>query len=147
VAVRASRKPPEHLVGAKLGAIGSALWASQAYLDANPSYRIPSQMDWAAPDDSLAEHPSVKWRRLRFPGVVPTLRCNSILSVAQAVRAGLAIGVAPRFLMAPGPALVDLRGRVDETATALWALTHPDVRHLRRVKVFFDFLKQRVRLS
>ena len=28
--------------------------------------------------------------------------------------------------------------------TELWLLTHPDVRHLRRIKVFFDFVRERL---
>lgn len=31
---------------------------------------------WIAPDDSLAEHPSVKWRANRYPRVAPRYRCN-----------------------------------------------------------------------
>lgn len=147
IAIRPSMKPPEHLVGAKLGRIASALWASKAYLDANPSYRIPAQMDWAAPDDSLAEHPSAKWRRSKFPGVVPRFRCNSILSIADLVEHGQAIGVAPAFLLQARPGIVNLSGAVDDLGVDLWALTHPDVRHLRRVKAFFDFLRTSIRLD
>mgnify|MGYP003487627777 CR=1 FL=1 len=64
--------------------------------------------------------------------------------VAQAVEAGLAIGVAPYFLFDGRPGLVDLSGHLAELDIELWLLTHPDVRHLRRVKVFFEFVRERL---
>ena len=57
---------------------------------------------------------------------------------------GLGIGVAPLFLLEGHPGIVNLSGRVPELDTELWMLSHADVRHLRRVKVFFDFLRERL---
>ena len=67
-----------------------------------------------------------------------------MLAVAQVIEAGLAIGVAPRFLMDGKPGLVDLSGPLPALDIELWLLTHPDVRHLRRIKVFFEFIRERL---
>ncbi|MBI5259204.1 MAG: LysR family transcriptional regulator [Burkholderiales bacterium] len=148
IAIRATTRPPEHLVGARLGVIRSALWAHRSLLPAPPATPDPARLDWVSPDadESLADHLSVRWRRRVYPQVVPALRCNSILAVAQAVRCGVAIGVAPRFLLQGQPEVVALTGDEPALDTELWLLTHPDVRHLRRVKVFFDFVRERLRL-
>lgn len=143
VAIRATRKPPEHLVGVELGTITASLYASERYLERRNS-SAPATLDWIAPDDSLSEHPSVAWRRTQFPGVVPRLRCNSILGVADAVKAGLGIGIAPDFLMRGVAGVRALQSRIAALDVGLWALAHPDVRHLRRVKALFEFLGARV---
>jgi DNA-binding transcriptional LysR family regulator len=146
VAIRATTKPPEHLVGARLGVIRSALYAHRRLLPAAPAQADPAAMDWVSPDadESLADHLSVRWRRRVFPQVQPALRCNSILAVAQAVMCGAAIGVAPRFLLQDQANVVALTGDEPALDTELWLLTHPDVRHLRRIKVFFDFVRERL---
>jgi DNA-binding transcriptional LysR family regulator len=146
VAIRATTKPPEHLVGARLGVIRSALYAHRRLLPAGPAQADPAAMAWVSPDadESLADHLSVRWRRRVYPQVQPALRCNSILAVAQAVMCGAAIGVAPRFLLQGQADVVALTGDEPALDTELWLLTHPDVRHLRRIKVFFDFVRERL---
>lgn len=148
VAIRGTSRPPEHLVGSRLGVVRSALWASRRYLDGLPPGTSPADMTWASPDAdaALADYPSRRWRQARFPQVEPQLRCDGMLAVAAAIQAGVAIGVAPYFLMAGRNGLVDLSGHLPEVDVELWLLTHPDIRHLRRVKVFFDFVRARVTL-
>ncbi|PWF54939.1 LysR substrate-binding domain-containing protein [Massilia glaciei] len=89
IAFRATRKPPGHLVGSRLGTIKAALFGASAYLAGRPVPLAPEDADWIALDESLAEHPSVKWRHARFPRLLPKYRCNSVLSVAGAVVSGL----------------------------------------------------------
>ena len=142
VAIRATRKPPEHLIGSRLGALPSAVFASQAYIDRMGGKVDLEKADWIALDESLAEHPSVRWRRQRYPKVQPRCRCNSVLSVAGAVVSGLGVGVAPMFLLKGHPQVCIVEGPVAELETDLWMLAHPDIRHLKRVKLLFDFLRE-----
>ena len=142
VAIRATRKPPEHLVGNRLGTLRSAVFASQAYIDRAGGTVDLEKADWIALDESLAEHPSVRWRRQRYPKVQPRYRCNSVLSVGGAVVWGLGVGVAPMFLLKDHPQVRIVEGPVAELETDLWMLAHPDIRHLKRVKLLFDFLRE-----
>lgn len=143
VALRGTASPPGHLVGARLGVARSALWAHRRYLDGLTPGTPVEAMAWAAPDadPNLPDYPSRRWRLARYPTVVPRLRCDGMLAVARAVQAGVAIGVAPHFLLGGQPDMVDLSGPLPEIDTELWLLTHPDMRHLRRVKAFFDFVR------
>lgn len=147
VAIRATRRPPEHLVGSRLGTMQSAVYASESYLRRFDEVPPLERMDWIALDESLAEHPSVKWRRQRLPKVVPRYRCNSVLSITGCVVWGMGAGVAPLFLLKDNPAVRMLEGPVPELETDLWMLAHPDVRHLQRVKLLFDFMKDNLVLS
>lgn len=140
IAVRATRRPPQHLVGQHVGPIRVALYTARKgpvrrYADVEAG-----KAAWVAPDDALPEHPSVVWRRRHFPKAVPTYRVNSILAVMELVGLGLGVGVVPLFLAKARPALVPLTGVLDECQTELWVLTHPESRHLRRVSTVYGHL-------
>ena len=143
IAVRATQRPPSHLVGKHIGPIRVALFAgSGGALDIDPL-----QARWIAPDEGLPEHPSVVWRKKHFPKVAPVYRVNSILTVAELVAQGLGIGVLPLFLAQRRSDLRQLGGVLDECQTELWLLTHTESRHLRRVHAVYSHLAQSLRLD
>jgi len=147
IAIRATKQPPEHLVGVRLGKLEAAVYASKAYLEAHrhvPDYR---DMDWIALDATLPDHPSQRWRRLHHPKVVPRYRMNSVLSVAGAVVHGMGVGVVPLAVFRDNPLVEIVDGPIAELATELWALAHPDTRHLQRMKVMFAFLRSSLGLQ
>ncbi|KFI08915.1 LysR family transcriptional regulator [Massilia sp. BSC265] len=141
IAIRATRQPPEHLIGIRLGKLQAAVYASKAYLEAHrhiPDYR---DMDWIALDATLPDHPSQRWRRQHLPNVVPRYRMNSVLSVAGAVIHGMGVGVVPLAVFRDNPLVEIVDGPIAELETELWALAHPDTRQLQRMKVMFEFLR------
>lgn len=144
VAFRATRKPPEYLIGTRLGTISAAVFAASTYLARQSQPFMPERGDWITLDDSLAGHPSVKWRQERFPDLLPKYRCNSVLSVAGAVAAGLGIGVVPMFMMQKQTGVEILQGPLPELENDLWMLAHPDNRQLQRVRVMLDFFRENV---
>lgn len=146
IAVRATRRPPQHLVGRHVGPIRVALFAAKK----SPIKRfddVAPATPWIAPDDALPEHPSVVWRKRRFPKVQPAYRVSSILTVMELVALGLGVGVLPLFLAAPRGDLRQLGEVLDECQTELWLLTHPESRHLRRVATVYGHLAESLSLS
>lgn len=142
IAVRATQRPPPHLVGRQLGPIRVALYSAKdgatlADVDAGKA-------DWIAPDDALPEHPSVVWRKRRYPKVSPRYRVNSILTVLELVALGLGVGVVPLFLAERRADVLRLTAPLDECETQLWLLAHPESRHLRRVATVYAHLAQTV---
>lgn len=146
LALRPSRNPPDYLVGKQLGLVRYAVYAAPAYLQAHPASTALDQHVWVAPDDSLPTHPSVKWRQKHLPRLRPRYRCNSILSVAQTVRAGLGVGIFPCYMVKDFDGLVALTEPLADCEVGLWLLTHPESRHLRRVSVMFQELGQALAL-
>ena len=73
IAVRATKRPPQHLVGRHLGPIRVALYAARKSRIRRLDDVERGRAAWIAPDDALPEHPSVVWRRKHFPKVVPAL--------------------------------------------------------------------------
>lgn len=147
IAVRATRRPPPHLVGKHVGPIRVALFAARQGGPASVEEAVAARSGWVAPDDALPEHPSVLWRKKHFPKVAPAYRVNSILTVAELVGRGLGIGILPLFLAQRRGDLAQLTEVLDECQTELWLLTHAESRHLRRVAAVFSHLSQNLLLE
>ncbi len=146
IALRATKRPPPHLVGKQIGPIRVALYAARKGGARRLADVEAGRADWVAPDDALPEHPSVVWRRRRFPKVQPRYRVSSILSVLELVALGLGVGIVPLFLAEGRRDVVRLTEALDEAETELWLLTHPEARHLRRVGAVYAHLAQAMRL-
>ncbi len=140
IAVRATKQPPQHLIGKYVGPIRMALFVAKD----GPVHKLKEvevgKAHWIAPDDALPEHPAVLWRKQHFPSVAPRYRVSSILTVMELVASGLGVGILPIFLARLRPDLVPLTDVLEECQTELWLLTHPESRHLRRVATVFRHL-------
>lgn len=146
IAVRATRRPPQHLVGKHVGPIRVALYAAKGGAVRHYADVEAARAPWIAPDDALPEHPSVVWRKRHFPKVSPSYSVGSILTVLELVALGLGVGILPIFLAQPRTDLLQLTDVVDECQTELWLLTHPESRHLRRVATAYGHLARTLSL-
>ncbi len=70
------------------------------------------------------------------------LRINTVTGLDAAVSAGLGIGPLPCFAADANPALRRLSGPHPELGADLWVLTHPDLRHAARVRVFMEHCRR-----
>lgn len=145
IAVRATKRPPQHLVGRQLGMIRAALYTASASTLALSDVEA-GRAPWIAPDDALPDHPSVRWRKKQFPKAQPTYRVNSLLTVMELVAHGAGVGVLPIFLAQGRSDLRPLTGSLVDCETQLWLLTHPESRHLRRIAAVYAHLADTVQL-
>jgi len=146
IAVRATRRPPQHLVGKHIGPIRVALYAGKPGAVKHYAEVEAGKAHWIGPDEGLPDHPSVVWRKRHFPKVAPAYRVNSILTVMELVALGLGVGVLPMFLAQGRPGLIQLTETIDECQTDLWLLTHAESRHLRRVSAVYGHLARELAL-
>jgi len=147
IAVRATKKPPPHLIGKCLGRIRVALYGAARRGAPGWEDVIAGSCAWIAPDEALPEHPSVLWRRKHFPSVVPAFKVSSILTVAELVEQGLGVGILPLFLAKQRPGLRQLSEEIDDGSTDLWLLTHTESRHLRRIAAAYAHLAETIVLD
>lgn len=144
LAVRAAPKPPEHLIGRHLGTICFVPCTLRTAGRRKPL--ALEQQDWIAPDEAMPEHPSVRWRRKHLPRVVPRHRVDGIVSVVDAIKAGLGVGIVPLFMLEHEPDLRPVGPPLDGCESQLWLLAHPESRHLRRIAVVYQHLADVIRL-
>ena len=147
IAIRATKRPPPHLVGKCVGPIRVALFSARKGPVKRYAQVEAGEAAWIAPDDALPEHPSVVWRKRHFPRATPAYRVNSILTVMELVLLGLGVGVLPLFLAQGRTGLLQLTEALDDAQTDLWVLTHPQARHLRRVSTVYGHLARELALQ
>lgn len=140
IAVRATKRPPQHLVGKRVGPIRVALYAAKRGTTRKLAAVDAGNVDWVAPDDALPDHPSVIWRKRNFPKVLPRYRVNSIQSVLELVALDLGVGIVPLFLAEDRTDVVRLTEPLVDCETDLWLLVHPEARHLRRIGAVYGHL-------
>lgn len=146
IAARATKRPPQHLIGKNLGPIRVALYAARRGAVRRFEQVEHGEVDWVAPDDALPEHPSVVWRKRHFPKVQPRYRVHSILSVLELVALGMGVGIVPLFLAQGRKDVVQLTEPLEDCQTELWLLAHPESRHLRRVSAIYSHLSQSIKM-
>ena len=138
VAIRPADDPPEALVGRRIARIAFAIYGSPRYLAKGRADDLAAHR-WVAPDDSLAGTSVARWMRSALPESAVTLRVDSLLGLRHAAQAGLGLAALPCYLGDTAPDLVRVHRPIAEMETALWILTHEDLRHTARIRAFTEF--------
>jgi DNA-binding transcriptional LysR family regulator len=139
VAIRPANDPPEVLIGRRIADIAFAIYGSPRYLAKQGRLDDLAAHQWVAPDDSLAGTSVAQWMRTELPDSEITLRADSLLGLRDAAQAGLGLAALPCFLGDTSVGLVRVHPPIDTMATALWILTHADLRHTARIRAFIEF--------
>ncbi|UEM07046.1 LysR family transcriptional regulator (plasmid) [Skermanella rosea] len=142
VAIRATDNPPETLVGRRAARIAWALYGRAA------DFPVPGAADpdtlhrrsWVSLGEDMAGMKVVRRVRENVPPERIAYRTNSVLGLGEAVEAGIGIAYLPCLIADVRPALVRLAPPDPELSADLWLLTHPDLRHAPRIRVFLDFM-------
>jgi DNA-binding transcriptional LysR family regulator len=148
LALRATPRAPDHLIGRPLGTIGFAVCGlKKAERTRASAARALQAADWIAPDEAMPEHPSVRWRRKHMPKLVPRHLVDGIVGVVDAIKSGMGVGVVPLFMLQTEPLLQAISRPLEGCESALWLLAHPESRHLRRISVVYQHLAESIRLK
>jgi DNA-binding transcriptional LysR family regulator len=139
IAIRPVVDPPDGLVGRRLAAVATALYAAPSYLKRRRGRGDLAMADWIGPDDSLAHLGAARWMAREIPADRVVCRGNSLLTLRAAARAGLGIAPLPCFLGDSDRTLTRVRGPIAEMGSSLWLLTHADLRRVARIRAFLDF--------
>jgi DNA-binding transcriptional LysR family regulator len=141
VAIRPARDPPDALVGRRIARIAFAIYGNADYLAAHHGRKLTDHQ-WIGPDDHLASTSVAQWMRTELPGADIALRTDSLVAARNAAQAGLGLAALPCYLGDGTQGLVRLQGPIAAMETALWVLTHADLRHQARIRAFIDFAAQ-----
>ncbi len=142
IAIRPTLSPPETLVGRRLCAVAFACYAAPSYLATiGPDVDLEAHR-WLALDEGLAHLAAAKWQRGIEGANAVQVRSNNLLGLQGAAKAGLGVATLPCFMGDPEPELERVTAPDPEIASALWLLTHQDLRTTARVRAFLDFMAQ-----
>lgn len=142
IAVRATRKPAESLVGRRLATIAWAAYGSTG----NAPYDSPFGEDqpWVSYSAGLAGLRATSYVESRVAANNIAYRTDSVAAASAAIAAGLGLGFLPCMLGDITPGLVRVGPVVAELSDDLWLLTHQDIRKSRRVQAFMAFCAEAV---
>ena len=128
----------------RLGRMHLYPFASPRYAD---TYGLPANVedvarhrivDQQAPQVDASATP----RLLKVPNIegIIGLRTNSSAAYVQAIELGIGIGALPTYMALLAPELIPVDFGVQH-AVDIWMSYHPDVRSVRRVALFIDWLR------
>ncbi|TQV71143.1 LysR family transcriptional regulator [Exilibacterium tricleocarpae] len=146
IALRATAKPPEYLVGRKVVDMGwSVFTAAGSYTGTTPPQCIQDTggLGWVAPDASLYHLSAYAWLRQQLKPQQITARGSTLNTLSSLAEAGLGLALLPNDQQKPS--LQKLFPVREIRGSALWLLTHPDLRQTGRLKVLMDFLVDALR--
>jgi DNA-binding transcriptional LysR family regulator len=138
VAIRPANDPPGTLIGRRVAKVAFAIYASPRYLAKHRTSKLADHR-WIGPDDSLAGTSVAQWMRSQLAQSEIALRADSFLALRQAAQAGLGLAALPCYLGDTASDLVCVHRPIPEMETALWILTHEDLRHTARIRAFTEF--------
>jgi DNA-binding transcriptional LysR family regulator len=139
VAVRPADKPPQGLTGRRVSAIAFAIYASPQYLAEHGDAGDLASHDWVVPSDELAGTSVARWMRAAIPHARVALKTNSLLVLRHAAAAHLGLAALPCYLGDSSRDLVRIHPPIAAMTTALWILTHEDLRRTARIRAFVRF--------
>jgi DNA-binding transcriptional LysR family regulator len=143
IAIRASDSPPDTLVGRRLATLAWAVYGRADDALVKPEAFDSASLferDWICLGDQLGHVKAARYVRDRVAPERIVLKTSAVLGIAEAIEAGIGIGPLPCFIGDQKPALKRLMAPNPEFGTALWLLTHPDIRQSPRIRTTLDML-------
>ncbi len=145
VAIRATDHPPQNMVGRPLSRVTLCAYAGPELIQAHPAVMtgagVPGVpwVDWVGTGEVMALYRDLQ--ETYFPAVRVHIRCGQIQMHQTAIRAGMGMGILPRFLADGDDSLVRLPHMPPQMGPMLWLLSHADLRKAQRVRVFLDHVR------
>jgi DNA-binding transcriptional LysR family regulator len=140
IAIRPTPAPPEILVGRRVADIAHAIYGSRAYLSRHEARDLAGH-DWIALDDALAGTVIGRWMGENVGAAHISCRVDALPALRDAALAGLGLALLPCYV---GDLASGLRRLAPKTPgdprSALWLLTHDDLRRTARIRATVDFL-------
>lgn len=141
LALRATSRPPDHLVGRRVLSLPWRVYGSEAYLAEHGRPTSMAELDRHAligSDQGLARIPAFARLRERFPPERFAATANDLATMEALAAAGLGLALLPADLGDAG--LVALFPVEPAYGSEIWILTHPDLRRVPRIRALSSFL-------
>jgi DNA-binding transcriptional LysR family regulator len=104
VALRATDRPIETLVGRRLAGIGWAIYAPASLVDGKRDADLATRdHNWVGFGDNLASIKPAKWLKQHVDPQRIVYKVNTVLGLAEAVAAGIGVALLPCFIAAITP--------------------------------------------
>jgi len=147
VAIRAGVPNEETLVGRKIADVPWALYCSRGYLARHGQVERAEDIAGHSViefDGDIRDHHAAKWLRSVAPTARVVARSNTVPGLLMTVKSGAGLAPLPVPLAVRDSDLVSVLGPLPGLYSPIYLLTHPDLRHMPRVRTFFDFIIEEI---
>lgn len=137
IALRATTRPPEHLIGKRVHTYTWWIHGSSKGRDRPPvTLEACHGKPMIGADPSMMRLEAFQWFEAQYQADM-VARANDLTTMAALAVAGVGYALLPSDQSEPG-----LRRlcQVSHLSSELWLLTHPDLRNVQRIKVVWDAL-------
>ena len=142
LALRATTNPPEHLVGRRVAELSWWFFGSKTQKRKSPASAAAIKgKPLIGADASLMRLKAFRWLDDHYRDDI-VARANDLSTMAALAGAGVGYALLPSDQTCRE---VQRLFEVKDFGGALWLLTHPDLRDVRRIKIVSDALAQAVR--
>ena len=148
IALRASRQPPDSLIGQRISDLGFCVYATsdlipkkKGELTAKDCRKGP----WIGIGEALAGSPVGQWLAANVDAESIALSSDTFLTIRACASEGAGFAVLPCCLGDRYPGLQRVLGPIEEMKSSLWLLTHEGYRNTARVRAFMDFVAPALR--
>lgn len=140
VAIRIARNPAPTLVGQRVAEQRAAVYATPDLIARDPGGAAP--LDWIR----FAHWPGPPQviRDIR-PNLNTRLSVDDMMAAIGAARAGIGATRMACFLGETDDRLARVPGLPDFPYDPIWVLTHPELKHMPRIRAFVDYVTTRLR--
>ncbi|WP_422344710.1 LysR family transcriptional regulator [Parasphingorhabdus sp.] len=144
IAIRMDNNPPDALVGKRLFAYTTSIYAHPDYLARHDFVNQPEQARWLGWTDRESRFPD--WTQdTEFARVPVWGNFASIAMQIQMARAAMGLVMIPCIAGDSTPELVRATDRDPTPSRDIWILTHDDLRRTARIRAFMDFAEMVLR--
>jgi DNA-binding transcriptional LysR family regulator len=144
IALRVTDRPPESLIGRRVGTVAMAVYAARG-LPVPESQAGAAGLPWVGFDTTLACSGPGRWMTRNVAESHIRFRANTLPGAAQAVRSGIGCGVLPCFVGGSLPDLARIGAPLAELSIPLWLLAQPEIAGLPRVRRASDALASKLK--
>jgi DNA-binding transcriptional LysR family regulator len=147
VAIRATKKPPEHLVGRQIATMHFAPFAMPELIERVGAETPMESWPWVQWAEQAARPTWRLWLDQVAVGRGRVINVDNGAVFTQMVESGSCAGFLPLATAALNPALRRIGPWRPELDIPLWILTHPDLRHTARIRAFMSFMGPRMKAA
>ncbi len=142
ILIRGTQTPDPDLIARLLGRPEVAVYARADVAEELLVSRPDSAVSWLSlVDTDLGEDVDQALQDDGFSELAVKLRSSSVLQQLAALRAGLGVGMLPRWMAGDASGLVEIASSRSHLAQSFWLLSRPEMRRALRAQLLLDWLR------
>lgn len=147
VAIRMTNKPPEYLVGRKVGRVSFCVFGEKNLVERMGKRATYADFPWLHWDERLDMRSIDQWLLRNAPGARVAMRIGTIgnAMLRETVATGIGVHFLATFDGDADPRLARIGEPVTQFDRGVWLLTLPELRNTNRIRAFMDHMEESIR--